>query len=97
MTLRDKLRICEIRRALNAEPLLRIERSKLRWFGHVSRIPHETVVRQVLLAKPTGKRPRGRPKSGWSDYTSPTLLAPVVVWSQQNYLKLLLTVRYSES
>jgi len=25
---------------------------------------------------------------------SPTLLGPVLVWSQQNYLKLLLTVRY---
>jgi len=27
---------------------------------------------------------------------SPTLLCPVLVWSQQNYLKLLLTVRYSK-
>jgi len=27
--------------------------------------------------------------------TSPTLLGPVLVWSQQNYLKLLLIVRYS--
>jgi len=26
--------------------------------------------------------------------TSPTLLGPVLVWSQQNYLKLLLIVRY---
>ena len=29
--------------------------------------------------------------------TSPTLLGPVLLWSQQNYLKLLLTVRYSKS
>jgi len=28
---------------------------------------------------------------------SPTLLSPVLVWSQQNYLKLLVTVRYSKS
>ena len=27
---------------------------------------------------------------------SPTLLGPILVWSQQNYLKLLLTVRYSK-
>jgi len=27
--------------------------------------------------------------------TSPILLGPVLVWSQQNYLKLLLIVRYS--
>ena len=29
--------------------------------------------------------------------TSPTLFGPVLVWSQQNYPKLLLTVRYSKS
>jgi len=29
--------------------------------------------------------------------TSPTLLGLVLVWSQQDYLKLLLTVRYSKS
>jgi len=29
--------------------------------------------------------------------TSPTLLGPVLLWSQQNYLRLLLTVRYFES
>jgi len=39
VTLRDKVRGCEIRKTLNVEPLLRIQRSNLRWFGHVSRIP----------------------------------------------------------
>jgi len=29
--------------------------------------------------------------------TSPTFLGPVLLWSQQNYLKLLMTVRYSKS
>jgi len=38
----DKVRSCEIRGALNVEPLLfRIERSQLRWFGHVTRMPRE--------------------------------------------------------
>jgi len=41
VTLRDKVRSCEIRRALNVEPLLRIERAKIYWFGHVSRMRHE--------------------------------------------------------
>jgi len=36
VTIRDKVRSCEIRKALNVEPLLRIKRSQLRWFGHVS-------------------------------------------------------------
>ena len=29
--------------------------------------------------------------------TSPTLLGPVLLWSLQNYVKLLLTVRYSKA
>jgi len=70
VTFRDELRSCEIRRAPNIEPLLRIERSQLLWFGHVSRMPHERLVRQVLLAKLTGKRPRRRPRTRWNDYIS---------------------------
>jgi len=35
VTLREKMRSCEIRRALNIGPLLQIERSQLRWYGHM--------------------------------------------------------------
>jgi len=40
VTLRNKVRSCEIRKALNVEPLLRIERSQVHCFGHVSRKSH---------------------------------------------------------
>ena len=61
---------------LNVEPLLGIERSQRRWFGHVSRMPHERLARQVLLAVTTGKRPRGRPRTRWNDYISNLALIP---------------------
>ena len=51
VTLGEKVRGCEIHKTLNIEPLLRIERSQLRWFGHVSRMSQERLVKQVLLAK----------------------------------------------
>ena len=73
MTLRDKVRSCEIRKVLNVEPLLRIEKSQLqyiRWCGHVSRKSQERLARHVLVGKPAGKRPRGRPRKRWSDYIS---------------------------
>ena len=42
VTLFNKVRSSEIRKSLNTEPLLlRIERSQLRWFGYVSRMPQE--------------------------------------------------------
>ena len=66
MTLRDKLHSCEIRRALNVEPLLRIEKSQLCWFSQVFRMPHERLARQVLLAKLMGKWPGDCPRIRWS-------------------------------
>jgi len=58
VTLRDQGRNCNIRTALTVESLLRIERSQLRCFGHVTRTSHKRLARQLLLTTPTGKRPR---------------------------------------
>ena len=64
----DRVRNSSIRNSLGIEPLLlQIERSQLRWFGHVVRMSHERLARQVLLAKPRGKRRVGRPRTKWMD------------------------------
>ena len=84
VTLRHIVRSCEIPRALNVEPLLRIDRSQLRWFGYVSRMPHKRLARQVLLAKPRESGPEVVQALVWVT-TSPTLLGPVFLWSLQNY------------
>ena len=69
VTLFNKVRCSEIRKSLNIEPLLlRIERSQLRWFGHVSRMPQERLPKQALHAKANGRRPVGRPRTRWTDY-----------------------------
>ena len=40
--------------------------NRLRWFGHVSRMPEERLPRRLLKCTPThGKRWRGRPKKSW--------------------------------
>ena len=66
ISLRDRVRssvICEI---LRVEPLLpHLERSQLMWFGHLVEMPPERLRREVLVACPTGKRPRGRPRARW--------------------------------
>ena len=69
VTLFDKVRSSEIQKSLNIEPLLlQIERSQLRWFGHVSRMPQERLPKQALHAKANGRRPVGRPRTRWTDY-----------------------------
>ena len=69
VTLFNKVHSSEIRKSLNIESLLlRIERSQLRWFGHVSRMPQETLPKQALLAKATGRKPVERPRTRWTDY-----------------------------
>ena len=32
------------------------------------RMPPERLPREVFLARPTGRRPRGRPRTRWRDY-----------------------------
>ena len=52
----------EIRKSLELL-LLQIERSQLRWFGHVNRIPQEKLPKQALLAKANGEKTVGRPRT----------------------------------
>ena len=39
----------------------------MRWAGHVTRIGEDTGVQRVLVGKPEGKRPMGRPRHRWED------------------------------
>ncbi|KAI3377115.1 hypothetical protein L3Q82_000066 [Scortum barcoo] len=62
-SLRDRVRSSVTREELGVEPLLlHIERSQLRWLGHLFRMPPGRLPREVFQACPTGRRPRGRPK-----------------------------------
>ena len=45
-----------------------ISSNRLRWFGHVARMPSERLPKKLLLWKTThGKRSRGRPSKSWLD------------------------------
>jgi hypothetical protein len=47
---------------------------RMRWAWHVARMGEERGVRRVLVGKPDGKRPLGRPRRRWEDNIN--LLAP---------------------
>ena len=44
-----------------------IKSRRIRWAGHVARMGEERGVYSVLLGKPKGRRPLGRPRRRWVD------------------------------
>jgi len=65
----DRARRSDIWRELRVEPLLlRIERSQLRWFGHLIRMPPGCLPLEDFRARPIGRRPWGRHRTHWRDY-----------------------------
>jgi len=44
-----------------------IKSRRMRWAGHVARMGEEREVYRILLGKPEGKRPLGRPRGRWVD------------------------------
>ena len=44
-----------------------IKLRRMRWVGHVARMGEERGVHRVLVGKPEGKRPLGRPRRRWVD------------------------------
>jgi hypothetical protein len=44
-----------------------IKSRRMRWAGHVARIGEGRGVYRVLVGRPEGKRPLGRPRRRWKD------------------------------
>jgi hypothetical protein len=44
-----------------------IKLRRMRWAGHVARMGEERKVYKVLVGKPEGKRPLGRPRGKWEN------------------------------
>jgi len=77
LSFRDRVRISDIRRELGVEPLLlRVERIELSWFGHLIRMPPG----EVFQACPTGRRPRGRPRTRWRETCKSCVLRHIIWW-----------------
>ena len=54
---------------LSSSPnIMRVIKSRrMRWAGHVARMGEEREVYRVLVGKPEGRRPLGRPRRRWVD------------------------------
>ena len=57
----------EWRKLNNVELVWVIKSRIMRWAGHVARVGESRGVYRVLVGKPEGKRPLGRPRRRWED------------------------------
>ena len=51
-----------------------VKSRRVRWAGHVARMGEDSGVHRVLVGKPEGKRPLGRPRRRWEDNIKVDLL-----------------------
>ena len=49
------------------EPVLMLQRNRLRWYGHVLREADTDWVKKCMQYETEGSRPRGRPKRKWRE------------------------------
>jgi hypothetical protein len=70
-----KLHNEEIRDLYSSPSVIRIIKSRrIKWVGHVARMREKRNVYRLLVGKPEGKRPLGRPRRRWVDNIKMDLL-----------------------
>ena len=62
-----------------------IKSRRMRWAGHVARTGEERGVYRVLVGKPEGKRPLGRPRLRWVDNNRVDLWVCGLDWADPGY------------
>jgi hypothetical protein len=63
-----------------------IKSRRMRWVGHIACMEEERKMYRVLVGKPEGKRPLGRPKHRWEDGIRMDLRE--IIWGSVEWIQL---------
>ena len=70
----DRVRNEEIRKTVGVLPIIHhIEQQRIKWFGHLIRMPVSQPALRAFTTRFSGFRARGRPRRRWSDSVADTL------------------------
>jgi hypothetical protein len=69
-----KLHNEELHNLYSSPIIIRTIKSRMRWAGHEGRMGEKRNVSRLLVRKPEGKRPLGRPRRRWIDNIKMELL-----------------------
>ena len=61
------MHLCVLYLSENPNTVRVVKSRRMRWAGHVARMGEDRGVRRVLVGKPEGKRPLGRPRRRLED------------------------------
>jgi hypothetical protein len=83
----SKLHTEELHVLYSSQNIIRqIKSRRMRWAGHVARMGEERNMYRVLIGKPEGKRPLGRPRHRWEDGLSMDLRE--IGWGSVDWIQL---------
>jgi hypothetical protein len=60
----------------------------MRWAGHVARVGERRGAHRILVGKPEGKSPLGRPMRGWEDNNKIVITEYAGEWTGLIWLKI---------